>query len=160
MKKWEQEAIRLKYEGKTYRQIADELSKLVGFTVTESTLKQCFMVDGRLYLDYLEYEVVQNQYTEETARQAYKKMASWVPLAEKQLYKEALKAKDFRLAWDILKNINDRAGIVVIRKSEVNVDETRRKPIETYEQFLAELKRSGIDPRTGLRMAKAEVGTN
>lgn len=160
MKRWEHEAIRLRYNGKTYREIAGELSRLYGMTIVESSIRGLFMVDGRLYLDYLEYETKQNDYTDETSRQQYKQMAAWVPKAEKQLYKEALKKEDYRLAWDILKNINDRAGVVVVRKTEVTTDDKTTKRIDSFEQFLEVLKRTGIDSRTGLRVGNAEMEKN
>lgn len=160
MKRWEKEAIRLKYNGKTYREIATSLSKMFSVHIVEGSIRNLFAIDGRLYLDYLEYEVLQNNYTDETARQQYRQMASWTPKAEKQLYKEAMKHGDYRLAWDILKNINDRAGLVVIRKSEVNVDDQSGKRIETYEQFVQELQRNGIDPRTGFRVGTPKMAKN
>lgn len=160
MKKWEQEAIRLKYQGKTYQEIAKEISKLCRITIHEQTMKNAFTVDGRLYLDYLKYEGAQNNWTDEHSRQEYKRLAAETSAIQEQLLKQAMKKGDFRLAWDIVKDINDRAGLVVVRKSEVNVDDQRERPIENYEQFVQDLERQGIDPRTGLRVATPSVGAN
>lgn len=156
---YEQTAIERKYQGDTYAEIRKLLGKM-GFQISEISIKKWFQVDGRLYIDYLTYESKMNAVSEEAGKTMYKQMATWVPKAELALYKKAVKNGDIRLAWDILKNINDRAGNVVVRKAEVNLDDKRTDPIETYEQFEAELRRQGINPRTGFRVAKAKMESN
>lgn len=140
-------AIELRYQGQTYRQI----SKALGGKISEGVLRKLFMVDGRLYLPYLEYEAKMNNSNEEEARSRYKKMLGWSWKMQQDLLKKAIKAGDFRLAFDIIKDMNDRGGLVVIRKSEVNVTEQDARPISRT-QFFEELTRMGIDPRTGLRV--------
>lgn len=153
---YHRKAIELKYAGCTYR----EISKSLGGKLTETSLKKYFEVGGTLYLPYLEHEARMNAWTEENSRQDYKKLASYTSKVEKSLLKTAMRKGDYRLAFDILKDINDRAGLVVIRQTQVNIDENKSKAINTYEHFLSELKRSGIDAGTGLRVAETKMEKN
>lgn len=153
---YHKKAIELKYRGYTYR----EISKHLNGKLSEDALKRCFQMDGSLYFDYLEYEAQQNKWTDENSRQDYKRLAAHTSKIQQSLLKQAIKSGDYRLAWDIIKDINDRAGLVVVRKSEVNVETKEAKPIDNYEQFAKELRRLGIDPGTGLRVAAPEVGKN
>lgn len=148
---YQQRAIELKYKGYTYR----EISKSMDGKISESMLAKYFKVDGKLYLPYLEYEARMNNWNEETAKTQYKSMLGWTWKMQQQLLKQAFKVKDYRLVRDIINDINDRAGFVVVRKSQVNVKDDREDKLETYEQFTEILRERGIDPRTGLRMATA-----
>lgn len=150
---YHQKAIELKYAGKTYR----EISKAINLKISEGVLQKYFMTDGMLYIPYLQYEARMNDFNEKTARSTYKKMTGWTARVQQQLLKLAINRGDYRLAWDIIKDINDRAGLVVVRKSEVNVDDRATKEVDTYDKFTAELRRLGIDPGTGLRMAETKV---
>lgn len=155
MNKFHKKAIELKYKGNTYR----EISKALGKRITELTLKDYFRVDGLLYVHYLEYEARMNEWTEEESRKEYKRLASFTSKMQMTVLKQAVKAKDWRLANDIIKDINDRAGLVVVRKTELDI-ETSVKKVETYEQFTAELKRLGIDSETGLRVETSKMAAN
>lgn len=156
MKRWENEAIRLKYNGRTHRQIADEVSKLTGIHVTESTIRTYFSVDGRLYLPYLEYEGRQNQWTEEDIRKELKRDAQNAVKMLRSILQKAIKAGEWQVALNIMKEQMDRGGVVTIKKSEINVESNSKQPL-TYEQYLKESARLGIDPRSGLRVSKTPV---
>jgi hypothetical protein len=157
MKRWEEEAIRLKYNGKTYREIADVLSKLYQFKLSESTIKHLFMITGRLYLPYLNYETKENQWSELHSRQEHKRLSAATANVRQQLLKEALKAKDFRLALDIVKDIDDRAGNVVVKKT-INKEEP--KGAQTYDDYLTECQRLGVDPKTGFPTSIEKMAKN
>lgn len=156
---YEQTAIERRYRGDTYREIASLLRKM-GMQFSEGTLRNWFMVDGRLYLDYLTYEAKENNWTQEHSHQEAIKMSAHTMKIRKQILKAAIKNGDWRLALDTAKDIDDRAGNVVVRKAEVNLDDKRTDPITDYEQFKAELTRQGINPRTGLRVATPKVESN
>lgn len=150
---YEKKAIELRYRGETYRNI----SKALGGKVSDGVLRQWFATDGKLYIPYLEYCSQNDAFVESQVRQEYKNFARQSMRLMRMLLGEALKIKDFKLALEIIKDINDRAGVVVVRKTEVNLEDKRTETINSYEQFVSELKRLGIDPRTGLRVAKAPV---
>lgn len=57
MNKLHQQAIELKYDGLTYKEISGSL----GGKLSENTLKSYFAVQGQLYDSYLEYESIQNR---------------------------------------------------------------------------------------------------
>lgn len=155
MKELEQKAIQLRYEGATYK----EISKALGGRFSEGTLRHLFASDGLWYMDYLTYEAERNKFNEEEVRSKYKKMLGWTWKIQQELLQHAIKDKDYRLAWNIIQDINDRAGLVVVRKSEVNVKDEPARPISNKE-FFAELARLGIDSRTGLRLGIAEDEKN
>lgn len=157
MKRWEEEAIRLKYLGKTHREIAGEISKLCKVTISPGTISNCFNVDGRLYLDYLTYESKQNGWAAEHSMQEYKRLAANTAKIKESLLKMAVEKGDYRLAFDIARDLDDRAGNVVVRKSEVD---DKRKEQMTDEQLLEELTRIGINPRTGLRVKTPKMEQN
>lgn len=152
MTPYERKAIELKYEGHTYRQI----SQAIGGKLSEGSLKNLFMVDGRLYLPYLQFEAERNKMMEQEARQAFKKDLNFAAKIMRTILQQALKRKDFKLALETIKEQMDRAGFVVTRKTEIETT-NKGKRIENYEQFCAELQAMGIDPTTGLRTRKAEV---
>jgi hypothetical protein len=157
MKKWEKLAIELKYNGKTYQQIAIELSKLADFKVSSVTLAHAFAVDGRLNVDYLLYEAKQNNWNEEHSRQEHKRLSAATADVRKQILREALKHGDYRLALDVVKDIDDRAGNVVVRKVE---NKEVKQPIQTYDEYVAECRRLGVSPDTGLPSSAEKILQN
>jgi len=160
MKRWENESIRLKYEGKTYREIAKEVSKLTGISgVTEGTIKNYFAVDGKFYLPYLEYSARRNEQTEDEIRKELKRDAEKAVRVLRSLLQSAIKDKQWQVALNIAKEQMDRGGVVTIKKSEINVDNRTTQPL-TYEQYIKECARLGIDSRSGLRVSTSQMGKN
>lgn len=153
MTQYHQKAIELKYSGHTYK----EIEKALGGKMTDSTLKNYFAEDGMLFVPYLAYEAKQNKWAEEHSRQEHKRLSAFTAKIRSTILKQALKSKDFRLVLDIVKDIDDRAGNVVVRKTEVKEE---RKPIETYEEYVAECTRLGVDPRTGFPPGAKQMGKN
>lgn len=149
MKKWEQEAIKLKYQGKTHAEIARAVSKLCNITVTEGTMRNYFALDGRLYLPYLEYSTKNEKYIEEEVRKEFKDQAKHAGKIYRTILQKALKQGDLKLAKEIVDGQMDRAGLTVVKK--VEVEKTERKELSD-EQFFDELRRLGIDPESGLRI--------
>lgn len=151
VKEYHQKAIELKYKGHTYR----EISKAIGGRISEGVLRKYFTIDGKLYIPYLTFEAAQNSFREEDIRTQFKRQAQRVYRIWDSLIQKALEAGDYQLAFNITKEQLDRAGIVTVRKAEVNVEQKNTTVIETHEQYLSELERLGIDPETGLRVARA-----
>jgi len=159
MTRWEQEAIRLKYLGKTYRQIANEISKYANVSVSESTIKQWFMVDGRLYIPYLTYSAKLNEQSEDEIRKELKRDAENGVKVLRSLLQKAIKNGEFQVALNIIKEQMDRGGVVTVRKSEINVKDQPGKEM-TREDYIKECARLGIDPRSGLRVPTAQTKPN
>jgi hypothetical protein len=104
----------------------------------------------------LEYSAAQNKWSEEDFRNKYKSLSTHTYEIKLSIMKQALKKGDYRLAWDIAKDIDDRAGNVVVRKAEVNLENKSREPL-SYDQFIEECRKQGIDPRSGLRISKTAI---
>lgn len=155
MTRYHQKAIELKYAGQTYK----EIEKALGGKLTAGTLADYFATDGMLYIPYLEYEARQNKFIEEEVRKDFRVQAQYASKIMRSILQQALKAGDYVAALQIVKEQLDRAGIVTIKKSEVNVKDEPQKEM-TYEQYVAELTRLGIDPRTGFRLADKKMGKN
>lgn len=139
-------AIELKYKGYTYR----EISQALGGKISENTLKMYFAEDGMLFLDYIEYEAEQNKWGIENAQKEFKRLGSSVPRRMQSLYKLALKKGNYDLCFKIMADMADRAGMVVVKKTE-SKDTSEPKGF-THEQFVAECKRRGVDPDSGFRL--------
>lgn len=151
---YHQKAIELKYKGNTYA----EISKALGGKISEGTLKQYFMVDGLLYLPYAEYESRLNGWTEEHARKEYKRLAGHMSKVKLALLQKAIKIGDLRLAYDIARDVEDRSGLVVVKKTEVK--DEREKGELTNEQLAEQLHGMGIDSRTGLSLRSTKAPSN
>lgn len=145
-----QKAIVLKYHGNSYK----EISKAIGGKLSEGVLRRYFSYDGMLHIPYLEFEAKQNQWSEEDARQEIKRMATYAAKIMKILLRKSLETHNWRLAFDILKDILDRAGITAIRTTVARRQEESDN-VETYEDYLAECAKMGIDPKTGHRIDRA-----
>lgn len=156
MNNYHRKAIELKYKGYTHV----EISKAIGGKLTPGTLDHHFASDGMLYLPYLEYSARQGKFIEDQVRDEFKEQARYASKIMRTLLQAALKAKDYRAALEIIKEQLDRAGVVTVKKSQVNVTDNKDKEISTYEQYTKELERMGIDPGTGLRLATPAVGAN
>lgn len=154
-----QTAIELKYKGYSYQEIVRNITKIHKMHLSETTLRTYFSVDGKLYIPYLEYEARMNEWNEEHSKAEHKRMSAYTARVRSSLLKKAIKEGDYRLALDIIKDIDDRAGNVVVRKSQVNVTEEQQKPM-SHEEFVKELARLHINPRTGLRMGTAKMEQN
>jgi len=157
MKKWEEIAIRLKYQGKTHREIASEVEKLTRIKVSESTIRTYFNTNGRLYIPYVEYSSRNDEYIEEEVRKQFKDAAKNASKIMRSLLQMAIKRGDLRLAKDILESQMDRAGLTVVKKVEV---EKTEKKVMTDEQLYSELERMGLDPKTGFRIRGKEAEPN
>lgn len=144
MKIYHEKAIDLKYQGYTYKYI----SKAINYKISEPVLRRYFSIEGMLYVPYLEYEARQNHWNEQNAKNEYMRMAAYTAKIIKDILKQALVRHDLRLALSIVKYIDDMAGIGITREK---IKEERNR-FETYEDFLAECKRVGIDPKTGFRL--------
>ena len=154
MNAYHKKAIELKYAGNTY----DEISRALGRKFSVNTLKHHFALDGLLYLPYLEYEARQNGWNEETAKKEYKRLAGHMSKVKLSLLKRAIDTGDLRLAYDIARDVEDRAGLVVVRKTEVK--DERPKGELTNEQLADQLRGMGIDPRTGLSVRSTKTTPN
>ena len=86
-------------------------------------------------------------------------MAGWADKVMRSLVQSAIKKGDLATALRTLQDINDRAGNVVIRKSQVNIKEEKRGNLSDAE-FSKELTRFGIDPRTGVRVGTTSQTKN
>src|SRR3990167_6849192 len=98
MKFWEQTCLQLKYEGKTYRELADQVYKITKIKVSQGTIENYFAVDGKFYLPYMQYEAEQNNWNADHAKQQYKRLGAYTDKIKVSLLKLAIKTKDYRLA--------------------------------------------------------------
>ena len=150
LNQYEQKALELKYRGSTYR----EISKAIGGKLTEKTLETYFSVEGKLWLPYQEYCASLNAFSEDEIRKDFKRGAQYAYKIKQIILQKALAKGDYVLANRVASDILDRAGLVIVRKAEINVDnKIQETPIETYEQYASKLRGIGIDPRTGFRLA-------
>lgn len=146
MNKYEQMAIEMKYEGKTYQEISDALKK----AIPAGTIANWFMETGRLYIEYLKYETYQNKKRSEACINIFKKEAENASKVIIQALANALKKQDYDKAVEYAEKILDRGGNVIVKKTEdAPVDPSTRKL--TDEQLIHEIARAGIDPSTGAR---------
>ncbi len=148
MNSYHRKAIELKYNGQTYK----EIEKSLGGKISEGVLKKLFATDGTLYIPYLQFEGEMNQWAQENTKKDYQRMAAYTAKIQRTILQKALKQGDLRLAFDILKDINDRAGLVIVRKRETEKSEESRRILtdEEYKQKLVELD---MDPITGLNLS-------
>lgn len=151
--------IELKYQGKNSQEIANAINREFNKTYNAGNIRHKFMMDGVLYLPYQEYASKQEAFTEEDIRNRYKAMAGWADKVMRSLVQSAIKKGDLATALRTLQDINDRAGNVVIRKSQVNIKEEKRGNLSDAE-FSKELTRFGIDPRTGVRVGTTSQTKN
>lgn len=151
--------IELRYQGKTYQEIANAINREFKKNYSAQTLRRRFAMDGTLYLPYQEYAAKQEEFVEEDIRNRYKAMAGWADKVMRSLVQGAIKKGDLATAHRILQDINDRAGVVVIRKSQINIKEEKRGNLSDAE-FSKELTRFGIDPRTGVRVGTTSQTKN
>lgn len=154
MNKFEMKAIELHYEGASYR----EISQAIGGRLTEKVLKNYFSIGGRLYLPYLEYEGRQNKERQQGISSRMRAKLSYLDKVMDSLLQGALKRKDYKLAFEIVKEQMDRAGFVVDRKIKVETDQREVAGFETYEQYADACRRLGIDPETGLSSRLSSAG--
>lgn len=145
---YERKAIELRYRGYTYPQI----HKAVGGKISVSGLKKKFATDGNLFIPFMEYIAKQEDYIEDKVRAEFKDQAKYASRIQRSLLQKALKKGDIALANTIVKDMLDRAGVVVVRKAQVNVEDSRERPM-TNDEYLEQLRGLGIDPRTGFRLA-------
>lgn len=151
--------INLKYLGKTSQEIANVINKRFNKNYTALAIRKRFIMDGSLYLPYQEYAAKQEEFVEEDVRKRYRGMANWGDKVMRSIVQIALKKGDLRTALAAIQDINDRAGVVVIRKSQVNIKEEKRGNLSDAE-FSKELTRFGIDPRTGVRVGTTSQTKN
>lgn len=147
----ERKVIKMKYDGMNY----PEISKAIGGRFTPNTLKSLFQMSGRLYIPYLQYEAKENQWRETQIRERFKQKLGYLDKVFDHLMAQALKNKDYRLAFEMLKEAMDRGEFTVVRKTKIEPIEPKK--IESYEQLVAELQRAGLDPDTGLRAGTSTV---
>lgn len=143
--------IELKYLGKASQEVANIINREFDKKYTAHAIRQKFQMDGTLYLAYQEYAAKQEEFVEEDIRKRYLAMANWGDKVMRSLVQKAIKKGDLATALRVLQDINDRAGLVVIRKSQINIKEEKRGNLSDAE-FSKELTRFGIDPRTGVRV--------
>jgi|SRR5581483_3561340 len=155
MNVYHKKAIELRYKGYTTK----EIEKALGGKLTKGTLDNYFAYDGKLYLPFLDFQARQDKFIEEDVRSEFKSQAKYAPKIMNTILQQALKAHDYIAALHIVKEQLDRAGLVTIKKSEVNVKDDQQKEM-TYELYLKECARLGIDPRSGLRISKTQTDPN
>lgn len=152
MNKWHRIAIEKKYEGCNPK----EISEAVNRRFTPETISVYFSKDGYLHADYLLYEAEQNKLREVEGKALFKKNVLKASEALVKVLDRAIERKDDDAIMQAANNILDRAGVVVIRKSEVNQLNDETETI-TNEQLAEELRKQGLDPATGLRISKAQT---
>lgn len=129
--------LKLKYEGRSYK----EIGEVVG--LSETSLLDYFAHDGRLYQKYKEYELEQNQLQRQEAQLIINKEVANIVKIKMTLLKKSLENGENDLANKICNEILEMAGLGGIQRVAHTVF--------TYEEYLTELQRRGIDPKTGLR---------
>jgi len=154
MNQWDRKCIELKYKGYTY----PEIVKAIGKKYSEGHIKKLFMMDGRLYLPYLQYEAEMSGFSIETAKKEYKRLAPLMSKVKLSLLQSAIKDGDKRLAWDIAKDMEDRSGMVVVKKVEHEKDDEDKQV--TDQELYDLLTRNGLDPKTGLRVRPTPMEQN
>lgn len=148
-------AIELKFKGYTYSQISKQLDG----KISEGVLKNHFSLNGLLYEAYLDFITRRNEIIDQEVRAEYKRMAGYSVKIIKALLQNALKEHNWRLAFDIQKDILDRAGITAYEKTRIETRQEAPTRFMTREDLNAELIRQGIDPATGLRISRPLEGT-
>lgn len=151
--------IELRFLGKTHQEVANIINREFNKKYNACAIRNRFKIDGTLYLAYHEYAAKQEEFSEENIRNQYKSMTVWAVNVRRSLVQAAIKKGDLATALRILQDIDDRAGNVVIRKSQINVKEEKRGNLSDVE-FSKELTRFGIDPRTGVRVGEASQTKN
>lgn len=162
----EQKAIELKYQGYSYRQIADELK------IDKSTVDHWFAVDGKLYFSYLEYAAKQNQVREEQGTNMLKgKIEEMITVLLNTVALLLNKAKEavsnkkideaikyYKEASVYAEKILDRAGMTVINRSEIKTHAATKQLSDA--ELRARLLKLGINPETGLPVRTTEAQAN
>lgn len=141
-------AVEMKYEGHSLSDVSKETG------LKESTLGSYFSTGGLLDIPFQEYEMNQNKIREKQARNLFKSSVLGATQVILTSMKRAFASGNDKLALDLAKEVLDRAGLVKVNVSEItNKDD--REPM-TYEQLISELKREGIDQRSGTRIRKTK----
>lgn len=148
-------AIELKYEGKTY----EEISRALKGAIEPRSIANWFNKDGLLYLDYLEYAERKNRERQAESASIFSKEVANASKVIINALTHAVKNKNDDKAVEYAKEILDRAGLVVVRRSEIKSESKPSEPM-TYEEFIAECERQGIDPSSGVRKTAAEMVKN
>jgi len=151
--------IQLRYMGKTYQEVANTINREFNKTYTAANMRVRFSTSGSLYIAYHEYSNKEEEFAEEKVRARYKQMANWADKVVRDIVKLAMKKGDFATALRTIQDINDRAGVVVIRKSQIDVKDNKKTDLSD-EEFSKELARFGIDSRTGIRVGTTEQTKN
>lgn len=150
LNKYEKKAIELRYNGYTY----GEIEKALGYKIPKGTLQNWFMNGGRLYASYLQYIQQIDQITTDEVVKEFRRDSAHAPTMFRSLYQLAVKAKDYTLAYRIVCEQLDRAGIVTVHKVETK--QTYKAPEKqlTMEQLYEQLRQQGIDPLTGIAVKR------
>lgn len=153
MNKYEQLCIEMKYEGKSYKEMVDVCKGVISLP----TLHNWFQKGGRLHEEYVHYSQQMNERKKDEAYEILKKEVANASKVIIQALADALERKNYPKAVEYAEKILDRAGMVVVREGRIEVDQVKRKKVETYDDFIRELNGLGIDPATGLRVETVEM---
>lgn len=152
MNLYHHKAIELKYQGYNYR----EISKTIGGKISEGGLRNYFAVDGKLYMAYLEYEAEQTGFRDEETRNEFRRQASYAGKVMQSILERSLRRGNDKLAFEILKEQLDRAGIVVVKQSlekEIIREDGSSDPHSmTDEELKKALEKEGVCYYTGLSL--------
>ena len=150
MNHFQQKAIEMKYQGYTYKEIADAM----GNKVSWHTIESWFRHGGMLDFDYHHYVARVLEKRIDEAREDIKKSAAIGGELLDELLKQSMQSGDLHLAFKIVVKQLALAGIVEPKYNQLPNDE---KHYETVEQLVADLEAAGIDPLTGLTIRAKQL---
>jgi len=135
-------AIELKYQGKSYTQISNELSN----ELTEGTLKQYFSEEGLLFVPYHEYETAQNKELSIETTTSLKRLAVRASKALGEALETAIENNDVRTLLKI-------AELVLPKNKDTNTEDNTKgtgNAIQNLstEEFDSMLVKEDFDPAT------------
>ena len=140
---YKQQAFILRYRGIPAKEIVKKLGRYA-----QNTIEKNFATGGKWDVDYRAFKLRQDRAMEAAARDMFKREVRWAGETMIKLVKKAKKNKDYKLMFEILKEMMDRAGVVVVKKSEVDFGLNEREL--TDEQLDKLIADSGFNPITGL----------
>ena len=142
-----QKALELKYEGKSYAEIAKSLDG----EFTEGTLKQYFSENGMLYIPYLTYAESINEIRIKESISVLRKSVVKASYALIDGLERALATKNDNLIIKYSTLILDRAGLGLDNLERLlKKDDSKR--FKTYAEYKEYCQIMGLSPETGLRV--------
>lgn len=150
-------AVELRYEGKTYQEIADILTRESHKDFNDSArIRRWFMSGGILEKDYSDYAKKENERRRRVTLEELKKIVPTIPIK----FQEVLERKYFYInkkTGDIVetdKNIVDKTtvtallGLCKILGFQIDPPEAEDDPLDKYLEKLDEHDNDGTSPKT------------